>query len=157
METVVDSGRRPALHFLLSGFSTATSTLIHFGFLCLDWFYESLGCLYQISNFCDTTFVSRVFLVAQKVKNPPGFDPGVGKIPWKRAWQPTPVLLPGESRGQRSLEGYSPWDRKEWDTTECTQPAYIYKLMSGSRKEVSSREQRRNWPASLWMLWENRG
>ena len=57
--------------FLLSGCSTATSTLLHFGFLCLDWLYEPLGCLYQISNFCDTTFISRVFLVAQKVKNPP--------------------------------------------------------------------------------------
>ena len=32
-----------------------------------------------------------------------GFDPWVGKIPWKRAWQPTPVFLPGESHGQRSL------------------------------------------------------
>ena len=37
------------------------------------------------------------------------FDPWVGKIPWRRAWQPTPVLLPGESYGQRSLVGYSPW------------------------------------------------
>ena len=36
-----------------------------------------------------------------------GFDPWVGKIPWRRAWQPTPVLLPGESYGQRSLAGYS--------------------------------------------------
>ena len=38
-----------------------------------------------------------------------GFDPGVGKIPWKRAWQPTLVFLPGEFHGQRSLVGYSPW------------------------------------------------
>ena len=37
-----------------------------------------------------------------------GFDPRVRKIPWKRAWQPSPVFLPGESHGQRSLEGYSP-------------------------------------------------
>ena len=35
-------------------------------------------------------------------------DPWVGKIPWRRAWQPTPVFLPGESHGQRSLEGYHP-------------------------------------------------
>jgi len=41
-----------------------------------------------------------------------------GKIPWKRKWQPTPVFLPGESHGQRSLTGYSPWGRKESDTTE---------------------------------------
>ena len=37
-----------------------------------------------------------------------GFDPWVGKIPWRRARQPTPVFLPGESHGQRSLAGYSP-------------------------------------------------
>ena len=42
----------------------------------------------------------------------------VGKIFWRRAWQPTPVFLPGESHGQRSLQGYSSWGRQEWDTTE---------------------------------------
>ena len=36
------------------------------------------------------------------------FIPWVGKIPWRRAWQPTPVFLPGKSQGQRNLEGYSP-------------------------------------------------
>jgi len=54
--------------------------------------------------------------VALVVKNPPanagdlrhGFDPWVGKVPWRRAWQPTPVFLPGDSHGQRSLAGYSP-------------------------------------------------
>ena len=39
--------------------------------------------------------------------------------PWRRKWQPIPVLLLGESQGQRSLESYSPWGRKELDTTEC--------------------------------------
>ena len=48
----------------------------------------------------------------------PGFDPWVRKIPWRRKWQPTPVLLPGKSYGRRSLVGYSPWGRKELDTTE---------------------------------------
>ena len=38
--------------------------------------------------------------------------------PWRRKWQPTPVFLPGESHGQRSLVGYSPWGRKELDTPE---------------------------------------
>ena len=37
-----------------------------------------------------------------------GFDPWVGKIPWRRAWQPTPVFLPEVSHKQRSLAGYSP-------------------------------------------------
>ena len=48
----------------------------------------------------------------------PGFDPWVGKIPWRRKWQPTPVLLPWKSHGRRSLVGYSPWGRKESDTTK---------------------------------------
>ena len=48
----------------------------------------------------------------------PGFDPWVGKIPWRREWLPTPVLLPGEFHGQRTLAGYSPWGHKEWNTTD---------------------------------------
>ena len=60
-------------------------------------------------------------------KNPPamqemyrrhGFDPWVGKIPWRRKRQHIPVFLPGKFHGQRSLAGYSPWDCKELDTTE---------------------------------------
>ena len=46
------------------------------------------------------------------------FYPWVGKIPWRRAWQPTPVFLFGESHGQRSLEVYSPWGLKEPDTAD---------------------------------------
>ena len=46
------------------------------------------------------------------------FDPWVGKIPWRRKWQPSPVLLLGKSHGQRSLAVYSPWGREESDTTE---------------------------------------
>ena len=38
----------------------------------------------------------------------PGSIPGLGKIPWRRKWQPTPVFLLGEFHGQRSLVGYSP-------------------------------------------------
>ena len=51
----------------------------------------------------------------------PGFDPWVGKMPWRREWQPTPVFLPGESHGQRSLVGHSPQGCKESDTTEVPQ------------------------------------
>ena len=57
--------------------------------------------------------------MAQVEKNLPAvFDPWVGKMSlrWKR--QATPVLLPGEFHGQRSLVGYSKWDRKESDMTE---------------------------------------
>ena len=45
-------------------------------------------------------------------------NPWVGKIPWRRKWQPTPGFLPGKSHGLRSLVGYCPWGRKESDTTE---------------------------------------
>ena len=67
------------------------------------------------------------------IKNPPAntgrckrhrFDPWVGKILWRRAWQPTPVFLPGESFGQRSLVSYSPWGCKESDTPEATYHAH---------------------------------
>ena len=53
----------------------------------------------------------------------PGFDPSVGKIPWKREWHPTPLFLPGEFHGQRRLAVHSPQDCKDPDTTEqltCT-------------------------------------
>ena len=48
-------------------------------------------------------------------------DPWVGKMLWRRAWQPTAALLPGESHGQRSLAGYSPRGLRESDTTEVTE------------------------------------
>ena len=62
-------------------------------------------------------------LVAQTVKlsacNAGGvFNSWVGKFPGRKKWQSTPALLPGKSHGQRSLIGYSPWGRKESDTTE---------------------------------------
>jgi len=50
-----------------------------------------------------------------------GFDHWVGKIPWRRAWQPIPVFLPGKSHGQRSLVGYGPLGCKELDATEVNE------------------------------------
>ena len=47
-----------------------------------------------------------------------GFNAWVGKIPWRRAWQATPIFVPGESHGQRSLVGYSPEGHTESDKTE---------------------------------------
>ena len=47
-----------------------------------------------------------------------GFNPWVGKIPWRREWLPTPVFVPGAFHGQRSLAGYNPWGHKDSDTTE---------------------------------------
>ena len=80
------------------------------------------------------------------VKNPPAkqetrgdiYDPWVGKIPWRRKWQPIPVFLPGKSHGQRSLVGYSPWGQKESDTTK-----HILALCTGMVKN------------SLWWLRKN--
>ena len=48
------------------------------------------------------------------------FDPWVGKMPWRRKWQPTRVFLPGESHGQRNLVGYRPWGRRDSGMTEHT-------------------------------------
>ena len=59
-------------------------------------------------------FAKWASLVAQMVKElaynagDPGSIPR-GKIPWRREWQPTPVFLPREFHGQRSLVGYGPW------------------------------------------------
>ena len=50
----------------------------------------------------------------------PGFEPWVGKIPWRRAWQPIPILWPRESHGQRHLADCSPEDHTELDKTEAT-------------------------------------
>ena len=48
------------------------------------------------------------------------FNSWVVKIPWKKAWQSTPVFLPGESQGQRNQAGYNPWGHNESDMTEET-------------------------------------
>ena len=49
----------------------------------------------------------------------PGFHPWIEKIPWRRKWQPTPILLPGESHGQKILAGYSPWGRTRLSKYAC--------------------------------------
>ena len=77
------------------------------------------------SIFCKTLEIWLGFPGGSVVKNPPananrhrrwGFDPWVGKIPWRRKWQLTPVFLPEKSCGQRSLVGYRPQGHKESDT-----------------------------------------
>ena len=78
---------------------------------------------YEIHKIHFTRVKKWTSLVAQTVRihlqwGTPGFDPWVGKIPWRRAWQATPVFLPGEAHGQSSLVGRSPWGCKELDMTE---------------------------------------
>ena len=79
--------------------------------------------------------------------DPPGFDPWVGKIPWRRKWQPALVLLPGKSHGQRSLVGYSPRGRKELDTTER-----LYLLHQHERKNTSLKDE----ISTSWSPWAQR-
>ena len=75
------------------------------------------------SSLTKVAVYTRASLVALMVENLPAMQetqvPSLGwEDPWRREWQPTPVFLPGESYGQRSLVGYSPRGHKESDTTE---------------------------------------
>ena len=93
-----------------------------------------------------------------------GFNPWVGKLPWRRAWQPTPVFLPGESHGQRSLAGYSPWGCRESDATErltlntyiCQQvdDRYVLEIIRGYEllKIVNSLETSNEIPPNFFVL-----
>ena len=68
------------------------------------------------------------------------------KIPWRILWQPTPVFLPGESDGQRSLAGFSPWGRNESDMTERLS---VHSLREGPEKgETGGLELRKQ----IWVL-----
>ena len=53
--------------------------------------------------------------------------PGLGRFPWRRKWQPTPLFLPGKSYGQRNMVGYGPNGRKESDMTEVTEHIHTYR------------------------------
>ena len=70
------------------------------------------------------------------------FDPWIRKNPWKRAQQPTPAFLPGESHGQRSLLSYCPQGRKELYLTEVTQ----YTHMQRSSKKVIFKKKKKTKP-----------
>ena len=98
-----------------------TSQRLSFYFCLKGWRIESASSWKAFSPWA--------FQMALVVKNPPahagdvrdvGLIPWVGKIPWRRVEQPTPLFLPGESHRQRSLVGYSPQGCKELDTTEAT-------------------------------------
>ena len=67
----------------------------------------------------------------------PWFNLWVGKICWRREWQPTPIFLPGEIHGQWSLAVYSPWDHKELDTTEWLTLSLSMLVSSGEGVELS--------------------
>ena len=65
-------------------------------------------------------------------------DPWIWKILWRREWQLIPVFLPGESRGQRSLAGYSPWGHKESDMSKLLSTA---QHIMEQRKKISKRDK----------------
>ena len=70
---------------------------------------------YSFIVFSDVLMGVWTYQVAQNPSADAGdgiFDPRVGKIPWRRKWQPTQDFLPGKSHGQRNLGGYSPWGHK---------------------------------------------
>ena len=82
----------------------------------------------------------------------PRFNPWVGKIPWRRKWQSTPVFLPGESYGQRSLACYSPRGRKESDTTERlhthTHTRNLHTALCSGGTSLHSHQQCKRVPSS---------
>ena len=82
-----------------------------------------------------------------------GFSPWVKKFPWRRAWQPSPVFLPGESHGQRSLAGYSPRGFIELDTTErrSTHTVLVLGFPGGSDGNLPAMQE--TWVRSLG--WED--
>ena len=77
-----------------------------------------------------------------------GLIPGWGRFPWRRKWQPTPVLLPGQSHGWRNLVGYSPGGRKESETTEATQHLSQKVLQGNGPQTLVPWEQRKHFTES---------
>ena len=109
--------RSEAINLLL--FSVVISCHFFVPPLCFHFIQPITHCVYP-GNFLDFPGGSSGKELACQCRRPKSlrFDPCMGKIPWRRAWQPPPVFLPGESHGQKSLVGYSPWSHK--DTTEVT-------------------------------------
>ena len=77
----------------------------------------------------------------------------VGKIPWRRTWQPTLVFLPEEFRGQKSLVGYSPWGRKESDTTEVLSTRAHTPTQTSLRSTFPLVEGWRHLPLNPFPIW----
>ena len=89
---------------------------IHSGFvlvcyICITGSFQGAQCKESV---CDAGDAGALCLI-----------PGLGRSPWRREQQPTPVSLPGEFHGQRSLVGYSPWGHEELDMTEHSHRLYV--------------------------------
>ena len=88
----------------------------------------------------------------------PGFYPWIRKIPWRRKQQPTPVFLSGESHGQRSLVGYSPWGHKESDRMEQLSLSLSFnsKWNLAETMQVCLKKKKKKTPLINKMPWEIR-
>ena len=83
-----------------------------------------------------------------------GFSPWVWKIPWKRKWQPTPVLVSGKFHGQQSLVGYSSWGLQESDMTDwtltLTRPSYQFgRGTETAGKRAGHSHSKSEWPQEM--------
>ena len=90
--------------------SITPASHVHLGHTC---FFLSLPGAYQVPLVVKKKKKKSAHLFRRLKRR--GFNPWVGKIPWRRKWQPTPVFLPGKSHGQRSLASYSHWGPKDSD------------------------------------------
>ena len=111
--------------------SYSSTPVFHLQFLYWS-FWE--GFVMSISKIVSFKMVLRASLVAQTVKNSPAmWETWLRTLgwedPWKKAWQPTPVFLPGEFPGQRSPVGCSPWSCKESDMTERLSTKWFHRSM----------------------------
>ena len=83
---------------------------------CIGFYVCVWACLKYLGKYQGVLLQVRVMVAQwQRVCLPSRrcrVSPWVGKIPWRRKWQPTPVFLPGKFYGQKSLVGYSPWGCK---------------------------------------------
>ena len=89
----------------------------------------------------------------------PRLDPRVGKIPWRRKWQPTPVFFPGKSHRQGHVAGCSPWGHVELDTTQvtehaCTETETRNMLLESGEKVILVIMWQRTWLTYVLVLWK---
>ena len=86
----------------------------------------------------------------------PKLHPWVSRMPWRRAWKPTPVFFPGKSQGQRSLVGYSPRGHKKLDVTEQLSTHVLGQRDGSFLPQRMLPKQSREWVQCKWpSRWEN--
>ena len=127
------------------------------------WISYWLPALYQCPliclSLCSTPEGFPVGSVVESNGRNPGSVPGLLRFPWKRAWQPIPVFLPGDFHGQRSLTGYSPWGCKESNTTEVSEhgtasPQALKVAISLSRFLLQLHQKQNKKTLNTWFLFK---